>query len=348
MSKFLDEIYEIPGALKRLVYYYRNDGRAKISEWKNHINMQKRILFTGMGTSEFAPIYIMNRLAAIGISSINLDAGEWLHYGSGVQEENNVAVIISQSGESIEVKKLIESGKAGMQYIAITNDENSFLGKNAQLNLPLCAGDEASVSTKTYSNTLGLLYILAHALQEDCELSHVFNELDNLTDKMLDIDDKSIKGAAEFLLPGLSLVFVGRGPALVCAKQCTLTFMEGTRCVASAFSGGAFRHGPFEVVDKDFRLIIFRPEGLTDYLVDKLAENAAKLRAHVVVFTDRKKVQGDYIKEIPVKNVRSKHSEELFPMAVSVLQNLLLYHLAAARGIKEVGFRYGGKITIQE
>ena len=348
MSKFLDEIYEMPSALKRLVYYYRNDGRAKISEWKNHINIQKRILFTGMGTSEFAPISIMNRLAAIGISSINLDAGEWLHYGSGIQGENSIAAIISQSGESIEVKKLIESSKAGIQYIAITNDENSFLGKSAQLTLPLYAGDEFSVSTKTYSNTLGLLYILACALQENCEISHVFDELDNLADKMLDIDDKSIKEAAEFLLPGSSLVFVSRGPALVCAKQCKLTFMEGTRCVASAFTGGAFRHGPFEVADADFRLIIFRPEGLTEYLLDKLAENAAKLRAHVVVFTDRKKIESDYIKEILVKNVQTKHAEELFPIAVSVPQNLLLYHLAEARGIKEVGFRYGGKITIQE
>jgi glucosamine--fructose-6-phosphate aminotransferase (isomerizing) len=267
---------------------------------------------------------------------------------SGIQEENSIAVIISQSGESIEVKKLIESGKAGMRYIAITNNENSFLGKNAQLTLPLCAGDEASVSTKTYSNTLCLLYILACALKENCELSHVFDELDNLADKMLDIDDKSIKEAAEFLLPASSLVFVGRGPALVCAKQCTLTFMEGTRCVASAFTGGAFRHGPFEVADKDFRLIIFRPEGLADYLLDKLAEYASKLRAHVVVFTDRKKIVSDTIKEILVKNVQTKHAEELFPVAISVPQNLLLYHLAAARGIKEVGFRYGEKITIQE
>ncbi|HAJ95240.1 MAG TPA: hypothetical protein DCP02_03305 [Actinobacteria bacterium] len=348
MGKFLDEIYEMPTDLKRLTSYYRNDGRTTLSEWKKLINRRKRILFTGMGTSEFAPISITGRLAASGITGVNMDAGEWLHYGPNIREENDIAVLISQSGESIEVKRLIESGKAGTQYIAITNNEDSFLGKNAQLILPLYAGNEATVSTKTYSNTLGLLYILAHSLQENGELGSIFDELDNLADIMMNTDIDSIKEAAEFLLPVSSLVFVGRGPAFVCAKQCMLTFMEGTRCVSSAFTGGAFRHGPLEVADADCRLIIFKPEGLTDNLLDRLAGDVSELGSRVIVFTDRKKTGNDSIKEILVKNVKTRHAEELFPIAVSVSQNMLLYYLAEARGIKEVGFRYGGKITMKE
>lgn len=348
MSEFMNEVNQIPEALMQLSNYYRNSGTKKIYEWIKKIRQKNRIIFTGMGTSEFAPYTIISRLDSLGIESKIIDTGEWLHYGPTIEDDKSIVIAISQSGQSIEIEKLIQSGKIGKQYIAISNNEDSLLSKNANLYLPIYAGYENSVTTKTYSNTLGLLHILVTALQENSELNNCFDELEIIANKMKDVDKHSINEAMKLLLPCSNLFFVGRGPTLTCAKQCALTFMEGARIATSALTGGAFRHGPMEVVEKGFKFISFLPGGSTDYLIEGLAESVQKLGAQVVIFTNQRKVENNSIKYIRTPYIKSKYSEELFSLSITYAQNLSLYFFAKAKGIKKIGFRYGNKITKQE
>lgn len=349
MSGFLAEIYELPHALKRMVQYYRSDGRTLILEWVRFMQGRNNVLFTGMGTSEFAPLIVMDSMASLGLSSRNIDAGEWLHYGVKVPGPDGVVVIISQSGESIEIKKLIEGGKAGESCVAVTNEVDSILGRNVALTLPLCAGDEASISTKTYCNTLGLLHLLINSLHGSGGLETALLDLENVAEVLLSVDREAIRASADFLLlPSPALVFVARGPAYVCAKQCALTFMEGAHCVGSAFTGGAFRHGPMEAINDDFRLVLFNPEGTTTNLINKMADDAARLGARVVVITDQQRPQNGSIKTIIVRKPKTESTEQLFPITVAGAQNLLLSYYAEAKGIQAGHFRYGNKVTTQE
>ncbi|MCJ7738176.1 MAG: SIS domain-containing protein, partial [Anaerolineae bacterium] len=277
-----------------------------------------------------------------------IDAGEWLHYQVIVPRERSRVVLVSQSGESVEIKHLVEREIAGPDYVAITNDENSTLARHAALVLPIRAGDEAAISTKTYTNTLAVLFLTAAALEGPSAVDNAFDLIEQTANNLLTADREHLAAISEFMLPGNAVGFVGRGPAFVAAQQSALTFMEGARCFASAFSGGSFRHGPFEALGPDFRLVVFAPSSQTLPLMDRLGRDAAQLGAHVVLVTDTGLPEADNLKVLRIASITGPSSEDLFPLASSGPMPLLLHEFARARGIEAGNFRYGGKVPTRE
>ena len=350
MSRFLEEIQELPEALIRMVSFYKTDGRERLSAWveqtKEHRDM---VLFSGMGTSEFSAIAVRSQLASSGVSCDTVDAGEWLHYGiTGLGESRRLVVLTSQSGESIEVVRLIEEDLVPPGFVAITNNEESTLGRHAGIVLPLCAGEEATISTKTYTNTLGILYLMAAAFQGGKGLKQAFSDLERAADCLFSADENQIVEAAEILHSGTAVAFVGRGPAYAAARQCALTFMEGAKRAIVNFSGGAFRHGPFECLDQNFRAIFLMPKGRTFSINENMAREAAELGAKVVCITDTEIQSEENIHVIRLDNIENESSEELFPLVMSGAQALLLHHFARLKGIEAGQFRYCSKVTAKE
>jgi glucosamine--fructose-6-phosphate aminotransferase (isomerizing) len=302
-----------------------------------------RIAFLGMGTSEFSPLLIQRRLSLQGIDASFFDAGEWLHYPHSLEI---LPVLISQSGESVETR-LLTRGPLGEGMVAIVNNEQSTLAKKAELNLPMCAGEEAAISTKTYVNTLAALHLMAEALSGEAAVTEALNSLEDLSAEMNETLDKdAINAAADKLCDANCIFFVSRGLSMVAARQSALTFMEGTRLPAQALAGGAYRHGPFELVDETHRCVFFIPTGQTTDLLVSMAAETAGMDATVVCITDqpceRLRKAGCSILAVP--NV----SEELFPLAAATTQELLLDAVARKRGLQAGVFRYGQKITTRE
>lgn len=350
MSQFTAEIQELPEALKRMVNFYKNEGRERLRVWTKKVkSAQNRLLFSGMGTSEFTPLAIRAKLASAGVAADIIDAGEWLHYGmADVHEHARLVVLLSQSGESGEIVRLLKKDLIPPGSVAITNNEKSPLAHRAELVLPLQAGKEASISTKTYTNTLGLLYLLAAALEGDSAIERAFAAIERAADTLLAIDEFQIVAAVEMLTSGKNLAFVGRGPAYAAARQCALTFMEGAKGLAAAFTGGAFRHGPFESLDADFRLVLFAPQGQTTAMMEKLGREAAKLGVQVVCLTDADLQSEKKFLVLPIKHFDEDASEDLFPLLASGTHPRLLYHFAKARGFEPGEFRYCKKVTTAE
>ena len=348
MSQFLEEIDELPKALSRMTAFYRSDGRERLNAWAEKMKSRNQVLFSGMGTSEFSPLAVQPRLSALGVAIRTVDSGEWLHYPIPLLGEQGLVVLISQSGESVEIKRLVERKMAGTDYVAITNDDHSTLARDAALVLPLCAGEEAAITTKTYTNTLGLLLLMAAAMEGDAALDEAVGHLEVIADYLQVVDEVQLAAAAKSLLPCDALGFVGRGPAIVAACQSALIFMEGARCVTSAFTGGAFRHGPFEAVGPDLRLVCFVPEGRSRAIAEGLGREAARLGARVVLVTDIELPAEENLKVVRVRNIPGEKSEDLFPLAASGTLARLLYHFAEAKGIEAGSFQYGGKVTTRE
>lgn len=347
MSRFLEEVGELPEALLRMVAFYRSEGRERLDAWVERMRGCDQVIFSGMGTSEFSPLAVSPRLSAVGVACRTVDTGEWLHYPIPLPDERGWVVLISQSGESVEIKSLVEREMVA-DYVAITNGENSTLARQAALVLPLCAGEEAAITTKTYTNTLGLLILMAAALEGESARDDALDRLATVADYLHSADSGQSAVAAEFLFPGDALMFVGRGPAVAAARQAALIFMEGARCPTFAFTGGAFRHGPFEAVGPDLRLVVFAPRGRSRGITEGLGREAARLGARVVLVTDVELAAEDNLKVVRVRNVRGEASEDLFPLAVSGALPRLLDQFARAKGIEIGGFQYGQKVTARE
>src|SRR5665811_676933 len=89
------------------------------------------VIFTGMGSSYFAPHTAGCVLSQNGIASTNVNAGELLHYHLPVLREKALITCISQSGESYEVVKILEKISNDRTIIGITNEEKSTLAQKS-------------------------------------------------------------------------------------------------------------------------------------------------------------------------------------------------------------------------
>lgn len=340
-SRFLEEVGQQPQALRGLVAFYRTEGAPLLDEWVRLARKSRRLFFSGMGTSEYAPESILQALAAAGIDATTHDAGEQLHYPTTALD--GLRVLISQSGESVETRCLTEALGNRHPTVVITNDETSSMARAGGLVLPLKAGAESAISTKTYINTLAVLYLMSCSIAGD--LPGGVDRLEALAGVLADCDHDEIRKAGAMLSGARAIAFVARGPAVVAAKQAALTFMEGTRIPCSALTGGAFRHGPFELVDASHRAVFLAPGGHGFGLLKSVARETAELGGQGVFVTDQQAgpVHGNILTlKVP------DFGEELFPLSAATTHELLLHQTAMQKGVEAGVFRHGSKVTARE
>jgi glucosamine--fructose-6-phosphate aminotransferase (isomerizing) len=324
------------------VEYYRTEGKPRLLDGAERAKKAGRVIFSGMGTSEFAPETVIADLGQAGIDASTRDAGELLHYPRPVP---GLLVLVSQSGESIETRKVAESVPARGGLIALVNNEESTIACAADLVLPMRAGHETAISTKTYVNTLAILYLMTQAMGGAGRLDAGLGELEELAGVMLPCDRNAIERAAALLADTGALHFIARGPATAAAKQCALTFMEGTQSSCTAFTGSAFRHGPFELVGPAHRAVFFISQGRTADLLTAMAEEVAEKGSRVVALANRPvNLPSDTCAVLRVPEC----AEELFPIAASTTQGFLLDGVARQRGVTAGEFRNAQKVTSRE
>ena len=138
MSQFLREISEQGAALERMASYYAGEGVGLLKEAGRMVRActQGELTFTGMGTSQFAPEVIREKVArACQRHLMVLDAGEFLHYSMPGVKKQDLLFALSQSGESIEPKQIVEELAGRVPLVALTNNLESTMGRKADLGL---------------------------------------------------------------------------------------------------------------------------------------------------------------------------------------------------------------------
>lgn len=293
MSTFLEEIEQQPAALRTVLEHYRGEGRSRLEALRELCEGgERRLLFTGMGSSYFAPMAIRQHLTAAGVETSIWEAGELLHYYLKICTARTVVVAVSQSGESFETRRVVEQIGGQCRVVSITNAEGSFLGHSGDIVLPLCAGEEAAISTKTYTNTLAVLHLLATVLtggDVDAESERVGRLAEGMEAFLADRRGE-IEGAAEFLEGVPFLYFIARGPSLTAAHQAALTFNEGAGLPTCALPGGTFRHGPLELAGEGFAGVFFAPAGRTREITVGVAREVAQEGGRVLLLADEEDV----------------------------------------------------------
>lgn len=348
MLKFVEENGELSTALLNLVRHYEQPtGRQQLLSWAKFAAEQP-LLLAGVGTSAFANGSLAERLTQKGHLALSDDAGELLHRAEGLPL-GLLPVLTSQSGESVEIRQLVERGLG--EYVAVTNDQNSTLARDARIVLPLLAGPEETITTKTYTNTLALLRLMEAALDGLEATARLLDVLKQAADALTMVDEACLAHAADQLMSGrrlTHLAFVGRGDSLVSAQQCALTFSEGLKQLAQGFSGAAFRHGPFECVGPQVGLVVHIASERTAPLLYGLAQDAAERGSPVVVFDGSRQTHLSALCTVPVVRVDEEDTYGLYPILAARSHNLLLHLLAQRLGITTGTFRYGQKVTVKE
>ena len=349
MNKFLKEIFEQPLALQNTLNYY-NTGNGlteleKVSEiWKK--GTFGGVLFTGMGSSFFAPHTAICLLSHYGIDSRIINAGELLHYHLPLLKSPALITCISQSGESYEIVNILEKIPEGQTCIGITNEEKSTLARKSAITLLSRAGTEEMTSTKTYSSTLLVLSIFAKELAGQWK-SSLMTELKAVESvvKLLENTDRWLSAAMDVLGHPQFVQIIGRGSSYSSVLQGALMIMEAARNPAAGIYGGEFRHGPMEMSKKGFRAIILAPLGSTYRQGIKLAEDITKFGGRVIMITNSDEDYRNhdiYAIRIPCED------EYLFPIPAIIPLQFIVNQWAVDEGHEPGNFTMGAKVTVTE
>ena len=95
----------------------------------------QRIVLTGMGASFHALYPITLQLVARGFTAIMVETSELVHYQSRFLDSTSLIIVVSQSGQSAEVVRLLEQNRSRAALIAVTNNPDSSL---ANVPMPWC------------------------------------------------------------------------------------------------------------------------------------------------------------------------------------------------------------------
>lgn len=100
------------------------------------LNTKGRLVISGMGKSGHIGKKIAASLASTGTRAFFMHPGEAFHGDLGMVAPEDIVLLISNSGESDEVLKLIPAFKeSGNKVIGMHGNLNSTLGKNSDINL---------------------------------------------------------------------------------------------------------------------------------------------------------------------------------------------------------------------
>jgi glutamine---fructose-6-phosphate transaminase (isomerizing) len=309
-------------------------------------NRFDRIILSGMGSSTYGTYPAWLEMVAHGLPVFSVESGELLHYANSLITPRTLLWLTSQSGRTAEVVSLLEHSRTVNRpafILGMTNEPGSDLGRGADAALFLQAGEESTVSTKTYLNTLAIAHLTALCLcgeslegpREDLARTQagIRDYLDNFDTNLAEITRQAGKIERLFLL--------GRGPSVASVDTCGLTLKESTKFPVVGLNAGQFRHGPLELADEHLTAVIFEGQPATADLNRRLGEELAGYGTRVL-WVGAQPAQGALPLPMPT------WSGIGLPLAETLPMQLLSLALAQQTGFAPGVFRRIGKVTLSE
>ena len=289
ISRFEEELLTQPRCLEDMLKAYAGPDSPLKQVDQLAGKRLSSVTFLGMGSSLFASYPAMYMLSLRGLPAHAVDASEYLYYRLDLPREGILPVLISQSGESPEIKKIVEGFGGRQPYIAITNNERSPLAKSAAAVLPIMCDEEQGTTNKTYINTLAVSMLLAAKLAklDPQEIVAAMRPLPEAMAGMLNGWRGRIGLFADFLADPCHVDLTGRGPSLATVCPGSLILRELAHIKCAAINSGLFRHGLVPSMTRGGAMIAFAPAGVTDHLTIGLARDVVEQGGQVILATNR-------------------------------------------------------------
>jgi glutamine---fructose-6-phosphate transaminase (isomerizing) len=268
---YLKDILDQPRALERTLA--RLEPTRALEDLARRVRGRERVVLTGMGSSHLGLVPFHLRLVEAGLVPLTVEASELLHYQRGLLDEGGVVVLLSQSGRSAEILRVLELARGlGVATLAVTNTLDSPLAREATAVVLTDAGEEATVSCKTYLAAEMALAWLGEVLTGgDREAARAaLAETVPRVAAYLAAWRSHVEWLAEKVEGIRAVYYTGRGPSLAAAGVAGLVTKESTHRPAEGMSSAAFRHGPMELLDGRVFLLAFAGAARTRALNEAL------------------------------------------------------------------------------
>ena len=241
------------------------------------------------------PRYWFERYAGL---PVEIDIASEFRYRKVPFDPGNLAVFVSQSGETADTLASLEFAKAhGQRLLSVVNVPSSTMARASQIVLPTLAGPEVGVaSTKAFTCQLATLACLAIAAGRDracyrrtrrrrwCGHSPMFQAMMTCA---LQLEPK-IRQLARKIATSRNALFIGRGTNYPLALEGALKLKEITYIHAQGYAAGELKHGPIALIDKDLPVVVIAPG---DDTFEKTMSNMHEVIARegrTILLTDQK------------------------------------------------------------
>lgn len=311
----------------------------------------------GRGTSDHALIYFKYVLESISPYTVGLAAPSVVTMYDGKSNYGDSIVIgCSQSGKAADVIEVIKRANSqGAITVAVTNDAESPLAKEAKYHLFCAAGEEKSVAaTKTFSAQLFNLLWLAAALVDNRKLlSDVKNLSETIKSVIPEIDALTTEYAEKFEYMKSGFV-LSRGITYPIALEATLKLQETCYIQMKGYAGSDFYHGPMAMVNENTPVFIYCAKSIVSAksaelvkadqkkCIDKMLE----LKAPVLVITNDKSLAEEYTGDTNVAYFDFEHGEEITMFAFALFAQMIACKISCGIGNNPDSPRALNKVTI--
>lgn len=281
-TSYLNDLFDQPAALQATLDSLSSAPPLSTFSRMLQSGKYRRVILTGMGSSYHGLYPLQLRLFALPMGVIRLETAELIHFAHQLISPENLIVTVSQSGQSAEVVQLLQVTHQTVDLIGVTNTPGSALAEQSSLPILTCAGEEATVSCKTYISALAALAWLGDQLLSErthfptlADIPHKVAQYWSGWQDAVDVLCQSLTG-----IKGLYLL--GRGDSLAAACAGALIIKEAARFGAEGMNSAAFRHGPLELISPDTFIIVYLGRGATRRLNVKMVQDILAARGQVV------------------------------------------------------------------
>lgn len=265
----LKEIHEEPDAVRKTLANKALD--------KLVITTPDKINIIACGTAYHAGVvgkYIIEEIARI---PVEVDLASEFRYKNPIIGSNSLAIVISQSGETIDTLFAMRKARElGARILAMVNVVGSSIAREADDVFYTRAGPEIAVaSTKAYSTQLAAIFMLAAKLSGgaigNAELNKIPGMLETILEKKGDVQ----RYASE-LFGGKSIFFIGRGLDYALSMEGSLKLKEISYIHSEAYAGGELKHGTIALIEDGTPVICSMTQ---PHIFSKMAGNLMEVKA---------------------------------------------------------------------
>lgn len=339
----LKEIHEQPVVVAQTLQSYIRplEEQVALPDMDFDLGGVKSVAIVACGTSYYVAMigkYWIERFARV---PVEVDVASEYRYRDPVLEKGQLALFISQSGETADTLAAMRHCKeAGLTTAGIINVPTSTMARECDLLMSTHAGPEIGVaSTKAFTCQLAVMAAFATNLarakgqlpaDQEREIVKHLQEVPQALNAALEREDK-IERVAQFVAKARDVLYLGRGPEYPMALEGALKLKEISYIHAEGYASGEMKHGPIALIDENVPLIVLAPSGpLFEKTVSNMQEAQAR-GAQVVLISDDEGIEeaGDDV----VEHIRMPKIHELIaPIVYAVPVQLLAYHVAVAKG----------------
>ena len=340
----MKEIMEQPEAIRKTISPRIKDGRIVLDDWRltaRELEEMDRLYIIACGSSYHVGVaakYILEKLLR---KPVEVTLASEFRYCDPIVSERTLALVISQSGETIDtLAAMREAKRLGAKVVSIVNVVGSTIARESDSVLYTWAGPEIAVATtKAYSTQLAVIYLIGLycadllGTLDRADYDAILTELQQVPDKLEEIlaNREDIQYFASLYFNRQSMFFIGRNLDYAVGLEGSLKLKEISYIHSEAYAAGELKHGTISLIEPGTLVVALAGCGP---LFEKTVSNAVEVKsrgADVLGLTTRDRAAdlsrtADHVIAIPETHPM------LLPSLAVVPMQLFAYYTALQRG----------------